>query len=161
MSAQPASTPEMESVLARYLEIQAEERRLREEKGRLQEALMAHLAGLEGKFWCPVVAGQPLIVSYARSVEIAYDEELLRERLGERYRRILRPDPRKLKARLDDVESCLEPVLDLIGSPHPDRVRSAVRSGVVSQEEFRGAFTKTEKHRIAVRRDRESQGGGG
>ena len=160
MAAQPTLTPEVEKTLARYLEIQAEERRLRDEKRELQEALMAHLADLEGDYWNPVLAGETLVVHYTRSVEVDYDEELLRKRLGDRYRRILKPDLKKLKAHLDEVESCLEPVLDTIGSPHPDKVRSAVLGGVVSKEEFRGAFAKSEKRRLAVRRDRERQGGG-
>ena len=157
MAAQPELTTEIEDTLKRYLAIQAEERRLREEKRSLQEALMAHLAGLEGDYWNPVLAGERLVVHYTRSVEIEYDEELLRKRLGDRYGRILKPDLKKLKAHLAEVESCLEPVLDAVGSPHPDRVRSAILSGLVSKEEFRGAFAKTEKRRLAVGRDRERQ----
>jgi len=153
MAAQPVLTPEIETTLARYLEIQTEERQLRDEKRELQEALMAHLASLEGDYWNPSLAGQPLIVHFTRSVEVEYDEELLRDRLGDRYTRILRPDLKKLKANLEKVESCLEPVLDIVGSPHPDRVRAAVLSGVLTKEEFAGAFRKTEKRRVAVRRD--------
>ena len=159
MAAEPPLTPEIEGVLSRYLEVQGQLRRLREEREQLRDALLAHVAGLEGRFWFPVVGGETLMVSRRRRVEIDYDEDLLRQRLGERYTRILRPDVRKLRRHLDDVEGALEPVLALIGSPHPDRVRSAIESGEVQSEEFQGAFKKGLKESLTVRRAREDDGG--
>lgn len=159
MSSQPPLTPDVERVLSRYLEIQAEQRRLNEEKGQLREALIAHLRDLRGRYWFPVVGGQKLMVSRQRSVDIDYDEALLQQRLGERYVRILKPDPRKLRRRLDDVAPYLEPVLAEIGSPHPERVRAAIESGVVTKEDFRGAFAKTVRHRVSVRRARDEDDG--
>lgn len=155
MSGEPPLTPEIERVLRRYLEVQAEQRRLKEEKRVLREALIEHLREMPGRYWFPVVGGQKLMVSRQRSVEIDYDEGLLQQRLGERYLRILKPDPKKLRQRLDDLEPYLEPVLAEIGSPHPERVRAAVESGAVTKEEFRAAFRKTLRHRLAVRRARD------
>ncbi len=155
MMAEPPLTPEIEKVLSRYLEIQAEMHRLSEEKGRLRDTLLAHVADARGRFWFPVVGGQKLMVAVRRKVEIDYDEDVLRRRLGDRYVQILKPDTRKMRKRLDDIEDTLAPVLALIGSPHPDKVRAAVESGAVSTEEFQGAFTKRLKESLTVRRARD------
>lgn len=155
MASQPPLTPEIERTLARYLAIQAEEWRLKDEKAQLRDALLAHLAGMQDRFWFPVVGGQKLMITPRRRTAIEYDEALLRRRLGDRYPRILKPDPKKLRKHLDEIEPHLAPVLSLVGSPHPDRVRAAVLSGVVTKEEFQGAFRKELKASITVRRARE------
>lgn len=151
----PEVTPEIERTLSRYLEIQQEEHRLAVEKERLQQALIAHLAGMTGTYWRVVVGGQPVKVRYRREVQVLYDEELLRKRLGERYVRLLKPDLAKLRRHLPEIERHLAPVLTLVGSPSPDRVRAAVSQGLVAQEEFSGAFTKQVKCTIAVMRARD------
>lgn len=159
MASQPPLTPEIERVLASYLGIQVEERRLKDEKAQLRDALLAHLAGMQGRFWFPAVGGQKLVVTPSRRTAIEYDEVLLRQRLGDRYPRILKPDPKKLRQHLDEIEPHLAPVLSLVGSPHPDRVRAAVLSGVVTKEEFQGAFRKEQKASVTVRRAREGDPG--
>ena len=148
----PSITQEQAALLRSYLAVQDEERALREKKTELQEQLAAHMQAMHSAEWMPEVDGQRLKVRYRERTRIDYDEERLRERLGDRYRLLLRPDARKLRRHLDAVESCLTDMLDVIGSPDPDRVKEAIESGCVSAEEFRGAFEKRKVVQVAVSR---------
>jgi hypothetical protein len=51
---------------------------------------------------------------------------------------------------LDNLESTFSPVLSLIGSPSPEKVRLAIENGIVNKESFTGAFKKTVKRFVAV-----------
>ena len=150
MDGRPELTPEIEKTLAKYLDLQQMEKRLAAEKASLQEILIQHLLPYGSTIWSPLVAGQYLKVNYKASVVVNYNEKLLQERLGARYARILKPDIAKLRRNLALVEPLLQPELLVIGSPHRDKVRSAILDGTVAREEFEGAFEKTTKHFIAV-----------
>ena len=82
--------------------------------------------------------------------KVDYDEAVLSDRLGDRYRHILVPDLKKVRRHIDDVGVLLEPKLDLIGTPSRDRVEEAIREGLVDASEFRGAFRKTTKTTLYV-----------
>ena len=152
MNKKPELPVEIEKALRRYLEIQAEEQRLKEEKNNLREKIGEHMADLEMKYWYPKVDGQPLKVRYRETTAIEYNESLLHDRLGDRYLAILAPDLRKIRVHLDKLESTFNPVLSLIGSPSPEKVRIAIENGVVNKESFAGAFKKTVKRFVAVGR---------
>jgi hypothetical protein len=154
-------TPEIEKVLTRYVQIQEEARRLADEKATLQERLACHLADFAEPFWFPVVAGQPLKVRVHHATEFVYDEDLLRQRLRERYTQILKPDPVKVRRHLPDVERLLWPALDLVGAPHRDQVRIAVEKGAVPRDAFTGAFEKVTWTSIAVSHVRDEAEGAG
>jgi hypothetical protein len=141
---------EIEKALRRYLEIQAEEQKLKDEKSNLRERIGEHMADLQMKYWYPKIDGQALKVRYHESTAIEYNESLLHDRLGDRYLAILAPDLRKIKHNLEKLESLFTPVLSLIGSPSPDKVRVAIENGIVSKESFAGAFKKTVKRFVAV-----------
>ena len=148
----PVMTDEIFKVLRRYVEIQTEERRLREEKAELQNKLKMHMVPAGCSFWYTEVDGEKLKVVCNEFVEIKYDDDLLRERLGDRFPTILSPDIRKIRSELPRIERYLVPVLAEIGSVDPQHVRAAIESGHVTKEDFRDAFTKTRNYRIAVRR---------
>jgi hypothetical protein len=148
----------MQDVLGRYLEIQHEEQELREEKATLQERIAAHMEQTGQTQWFPELEGEKLKVRCTRSTVFEYDEPTLRQRLGERYGAILGPDVRKIRANLGQVTPLLQPLLPLIGSPAPERVREAVEKGVVRAEEFAGAFRKTTRRLVAVSRVRPEPG---
>ena len=152
--AQPPTPPELAQVLRRYLQIQAEENKLKEEKAALQQKLADHMAGGRLQYWSPEVDGQPLKVRCQESAVFEYDEPVLRERLGARFASILAPDIKKIRRHLADLAPVLAPALDTIGSPSPDRVRAAVEQGIVKKEEFAGAFEKTIRRTVAVTRVR-------
>jgi hypothetical protein len=150
MDRKPELPVEIERALRRYLEIQAEEQRLKEEKTELRERIGDHMAGLEMKYWYPKIDGQALKVRYRETTAVEYNESLLHDRLGDRYLAILSPDLRKIRANLDKLESLFTSVLSLIGSPSPEKVRVAIENGIVNKESFTGAFKKTVKRFVAV-----------
>jgi len=150
MSKKPELPDEIEKALRRYLEIQAQEQRLKEEKTGLREMIGEHMAALDMKYWYPKIDGQPLKVRYHETTAIEYNETLLHDRLGDRYLTILGPDLRKIRANLDKLESLFTPVLSLVGSPSPDKVRVAIENGIVNKESFTGAFKKAVKRFVAV-----------
>jgi hypothetical protein len=145
-------TSEWNDVLKRYLAIQAEEARLKEEKATLQDRIAAHMRRERRNTLYPDVDGQKLKVRFNETTVVRYDEDVLKTRLQDRYRQILAPDPRKIRAHPDELTPALEPVLDLIGTPSADRVRAAVESGAVTKAEFAGAFEKTVRRQVAVSR---------
>ncbi len=146
--------PEIEPILKRYLQIQQEEQQLKEEKGRLQEILANHLTQRQLSVWNPNLNGQLLKVRYQTHITVKYDEELLQSRLQDRYITLLAPDIRKIKLNLANLSDTLSPVLALVGSPNPDKVRSAIETGLVPKEAFTGAFTKTIRHIVSVAKAR-------
>lgn len=141
---------EMESVLRRYIEIQHEENRLKEEKSRLQGVLADHMNNNQQSLWFPVVDGLKLKVSSRTTTSFEYNEELLHKRLGERYSAILAPDIRKIRRNLSAIENALAPVLEIIGSPSQDKVRKSIENGLARKEEFSGAFEKKSRQYISV-----------
>jgi hypothetical protein len=153
----PEMTPEIEEALKRYIDIQAEQTRLQEEKARLQERLKSFLAPTGGTQWQVALADERLKVIYREKTDVEYDEDVLRERLGDRYRMILSPDVRKIKAALGGLKGALEPYLPQIGSPDSSKVRDAVQSGLVTTDEFHGAFVKRRRQTVAVTRLRERE----
>jgi hypothetical protein len=145
-------TPEIERALQRYLEIQRQHQELQREKDELQQILARHLERAPDGMWYPVVGGTPVKVRYNRETVVEYNEPVLRERLGERYVHVVRPDPRKIRSHLAALEPLLAPAMAQIGTPDRDRVRAAVEQGLVRTEEFAGAFRKQTRARLAVMR---------
>ncbi len=143
-------SPEMCELLKAYEAIQQEEKALHERKSALREKLVETMRERNAAEWLPRVDGRLFKVRYRHAITIDYDEDTLRHRLGDRYRQVLAPDPRKLRAHLAEVAPLLEPQLDVVGSPSPEKVKAAIDAGVVSADEFKGAFEKTEKHYITV-----------
>jgi hypothetical protein len=146
----PELTAEIAETLKEYTQIQQEELRLKERKQALQEILKTHLRNKEPNVWFPEVGDVRLKVSYRCVMQVEYDEEKLRARLGNRYRTLLEPDLKKLRAELPNLGNELEPLLERIGSPSPERVKAAIEGGTVSSAEFKGAFSKTVKEYISV-----------
>ena len=150
-------TAEIEETLKEYTQLQQEEQALKERKHALQEKLKAHLRSDQQNIWYPEIDGARLKVSYRSVPQVEYDEEKLRERLGDRYSILLEPDIKKLRAELPNLGNELEPLLDRIGSPSPEKVKAAVESGTVSADEFKGAFTKTLREYISVATPKENR----
>ena len=153
----PELTPALEALLQRYLQIQEEERTLQEEKKALQNDLKKALAGMQQRFWFTEVGGTALKISCSTNEQIDYDDDLLRQRLGNRLRLVSSPDIRKIRSNLSQVEALLEPALDLIGSVDRIKVKHAVEQGLVRTEEFAGAFTRQKVTRVAVMRQRAAE----
>ena len=150
MNKTPVLPADMEKTLRRYMEIQHEEQELKDEKTDLQKKIGEYMAGLEMNYWYPEIDGQALKVRYRETSIIEYDESRLRSRLGDRYAAILAPDLRKIRVHLDQLESLFSPILNLVGTPAPEKVRVAIETGVVNKDEFTGAFKKSVRRYVAV-----------
>ena len=146
----PDLNVEIEETLKQYTALQQEEQQLKERKHALQEKLKAHLRNDGNGIWNPEVDGVRLKDRYRSESRVEYDEQTLRNRLGDRYNALLEPDIKKLRSELPTLGNELAPLLDRIGSPSPEKVKTAVESGAVSADEFKGAFTKTVKEYISV-----------
>ena len=151
-------TPEIETALKRYVEIQATERELKEEKQALQKAIADYMARAQVEKWFPIIDGTALQVSRSVRVKVEYDEDLLRGRLGQRFVKLLVPDSKKMAQYKAEVHELLEPMMDTIGRIDREQVRSAIEQGVIRKEEFAGAFSKTERPSVTVSRDRRGEG---
>lgn len=149
---EPAFTEEIEQVLVRYVELQAQERAIQEEKSNLQKKLKEHIAPTGATVWFVEVSGEAMKVTCKTRTIVEYDEASLRERLGERYIGLLSPDPGKIRRHMDEIAPYLEPVIEKVGSTDPEKVKAAIEAGSVSPEEFRGAYTKTDRSMVAVAR---------
>ncbi len=147
---QPILTPQIEAVLRRYMEIQEEERRVQDEKRRLQLTLYEYLKDAPGREWHVKVGDRRVKVIHEESTRVTYNEKMLADRLGDRYLDVLTVDPKKLREHQRLAETYLRPVLLQVGSPDRDKIRKGIQSGLFSTEDFKGAFVKTTKPFIAV-----------
>jgi ElaB/YqjD/DUF883 family membrane-anchored ribosome-binding protein len=150
VASMPELTAEIAETLKEYTKIQQDELQLKERKQALQDKLKTHLRNYEPNAWFPEVGGVRLKVSYRSVTQVEYDEDKLRARLGNRYRILLEPDLKKLRAELPNLGNELEPLLERIGSPSPEKVKAAIEGGTVSAGEFKGTFTKMVKEYISV-----------
>ena len=137
-------------VLEKYLSIQKQEQTLKEEKAELQKALAEHMSTMGRDQWYPDINGRKLKVKCRESTILEYNEELLQERLADKYLSILEPDIRKIRKNLVDVSPLLQPIINIVGSPSAEKVRSAIEAGILQKNEFKGAFTKTIKRNVSV-----------
>lgn len=141
---------DIKQALHAYRALQQEEAQLKERKRSLQETLKAYLRKQNSTVCFPVVDGERLKVRYRSEVNIEYDEDLLRKRLGDAYPEILEPDIRKLRKHLPELRADLQPLLGRIGTPSPEKIKLSIASGKLSKADFSGAFTKELKEYIAV-----------
>ncbi len=142
----------LEGLLRRYDRILEQIEALERDKRALREQIQEAMGEAASPRAEVELGGRTLRATIRRSEQVVYDEELLRERLGDRYRLVLAPDPRRIRAHLDEVAPLLEPVLELCGKPSPERVRAAIEGGTLRREEFRGAFERRERTSLTIRR---------
>ena len=143
-----------EKAIRRYLQIQQEIVRLDEERERLRDMLVKELEGKFPSKWHSTIDGKPILVVHEYKTSVRYDEQLLRARLGMRYKDILEIDGTKIRKNRELVRPLLAPVLDRIGTPAASRVEEAVKSGVVAVADFQGAFSKVVTPYISIRVDK-------
>ena len=149
-TAMPAETAQ---AIRRYMEIQREMARLEQEKEELRNLIAKELDGQVPASWRPTLDAKPLVVMHGYRTTVKYEEDILRERLGDRYHEILEIDGTKIRKNRELVRPYLEAVLDQVGTPQAARVEAAIRSGTVTPDEFRGAFRKTVTPFVSIRID--------
>ncbi len=87
-----------------------------------------------------------------RRTTVKYDEDALRDRLGERYESILEPDMKRVRKHLPEVGHLLQPALDVVGAPSRELVEQRILEGSLAAADFSGAFVKTTIDVLYVRR---------
>lgn len=142
-----------EALIRRYMEIQLEIALLEQERERLRNTLVHELEGKVPPRWHSVIDGKPMLIVHERKTTVRYDEPLLKERLGERYTEILEIDATKVRKNRELVRPLIAPVLDRVGTPAAARVEAAIRSGSLTIDSFKGAFSKTVTPYISIRAD--------
>ncbi len=140
------------AILRRLNEVDQILEQAKEERVFLRERIVELMAANQQRERRMDVDGQPMMLRVQVRRKVRYDEEVLRERLGDRYRQILAPDARKVRKHAAELGPALDEHLELIGSPTPERVQSAIEGGLVSADEFRGAFKKDTTRVLNVRR---------
>ncbi len=143
-------TPDIESLLKQYLQRCAELERLEEERRILEHKVADQLGDRSRGAWEMDTNGNTVRVEAEKRTQIEYDEDVLRKRLEDRYEAILKPDLDKIAPVLDQIEPCFDHILALIGTPSPGKVREAIEEGLVTKEEFEGAFRKTSRPEITI-----------
>ena len=146
------ASDELEQAAHRLTEVEQALAQLNEERTFLRERIAELMVDAGQTQRDTLVDGQPVVFRVQTRRKVRYDETKLSQRLGDRYRRILAPDAKKIRKHVDELGSVLAPHLELIGSPTPDRVQAAIAEGVVSADEFRGAFRKETARSLYMRR---------
>lgn len=142
------SKAEVRELLNRYVSIQRKIAELETEKKQLREKMEALFP--EGSSLTDCDLGH-CKVSRREICEIEYNEELLRERLGEeKYRSILSVDWMRVRANFEKLEPFMTSVIDLVGVPSADKVKAGIESGALERAAFSGAFIKRKKVQFAV-----------
>lgn len=142
----------LQALLGEYRQVEAEIKAMEEERQALSARIQDLMTAAGKDSLSLTVDGEPLFLVLEQRSEIVYNEDLLRERLGEKYNSILEPDPRKLRHYPPEILEALAPFLDRIGSPSRQRIRTAIENGDVAQSAFEGAFEKNRKTVLYVKK---------
>lgn len=143
---------ELDQLLARLDQVDEQIDLLQLDKRQLRDCI-AELMRLQGRDRLKVEGlDHTTSLRLTRRTTVKYDEELLRDRLGDRYRSILEPEMKRVRKHLPEIEHLLEPALDLVGAPSRERVERCILDGTVAAADFAGAFDKNTTDVLYVRR---------
>lgn len=156
-----ADDTEFRKLVERLHRVETELSVLTGEKDRLRKEILHLMAegGADAK--SVVVEDLCYHVKRTRSTSVKYNEAVLRERLGERFTRILDIDAKKLRRNRGVVLEALGERLAEVGSISKARVKAAIESGGVSSEEFAGAFEKSVRDSLRVSKGAATLSGSG
>lgn len=134
---------ELEKVEGEILALENERRKIREEIGNLilEHGRRVYLLKTDKILY---------VLKYKKLEKINYHENLLKDRLQDRFKTILVPDPNKLRKNMDKAIKLLDPILEEIGKVSKERVKEQVKLGHIQLDEFKGAFTKEVKNVLYV-----------
>jgi hypothetical protein len=141
---------ELSRLLEEYHKLVRQLERLNERKSQLREEIRERVLRRESP--ASITVGDIEVRAFVRSAtNVQYDEDALRQRLGNRYFSILDPDPKKIRQHLPELRPALEPLLEKIGSVSRERVAQQIKAGELSAQDFAGLYKKSEKHTLIVK----------
>jgi len=144
---------EILNLLKQYRNVDQEIDRMEYEKRNLRTQIQQFLENRELSSFSIPVNNEQIILELKQNVSIKYDENLLRERLGEKYREILEIDLVKLRTAIGGLlEHELEQHIETIGSPSRTKIEKLIVEGKLEKGDFKGAFHKTLKSTLYVKR---------
>jgi hypothetical protein len=142
----------LQDLLIRYQEIDQELERLEIEKKALRESIKENLRDSGKFFHSSAVGDEQYILELKESTEVQYDEKILAQRLGKDYLLILKPDIKKIRQHLHEMQPAWAPYLAQIGTPSRAFIRRQISNGVLDQQAFQGAFKKIHKETLYVKK---------
>ena len=142
----------LQALLQEYRQVESEIAAMEEERQSLRERIRELMTAAGKDHLSLTVGDETLFLVLEKRSDITYHEELLRERLGAQYSEILEPDPRKMRRIPPEMREALLPFLDQVGSPSRERIRAAIERGVIPQSAFEGAFEKTQRTILYVKK---------
>ncbi|MBF0229505.1 MAG: hypothetical protein HQK63_07935 [Desulfamplus sp.] len=142
----------LNNILKRYKEIEAQLELLTKEKEELRNHIKLLLTESENNIYNTRIDNEVINISLINKSDIKYDESMLKERLGDKYYLILKPNIVKIRKNLSEIESFLAPCLDKIGSPSRDIIKERIGNGEFSISDFKGSFKKVIKSTLYVKK---------
>lgn len=134
----------------RLMELKELEEHIAREQAEIRAEIAAFLGARGATVWNGQVHGQSVKVTRQERAQITYNEPLLRERLGERYRLVLGLDRKAVTAREDEILQWLGDRALEVARVDRNKVKSALEAGTVSPDEFRGAFERKVSYTAAL-----------
>lgn len=138
------------ATVARLMELKELEAQIVQEQAEVRAELSEFLESRAQKGWSGQIMGRPVRVTRQERTQITYNEELLRQRLGDRYRMIIGLDKKRLTEREDEVLRWLGDHAVEVGRVDRDKVKAALEQGACSSDEFRGTFERKVTYTVAL-----------
>jgi hypothetical protein len=148
--AHPEMSPVMRETVKRYLEIQKQERKIKKEKRELQQRLAVMCKSSKQRLWPVEIGGRVVVVTYWYSQSVECEEEVLKERLGERYLHICQVVPALVNKYQEAAGPLLAPIADYVCRPHPNAIMKAIADGHVTRTELRDLVKRHKRDHIRV-----------
>jgi hypothetical protein len=140
--------------VARLMELKELEAQIAQEQAEVRAELAAFLESRAVKGWSGQIMGRPVRVTRQERTQITYDEDLLRQRLGERYRLVIGLDRKRLAQREEEVLRWLGDHAPEVCTVDREKVRAALEKGECSSDEFRGAFERKVTYTVALQTEK-------
>lgn len=141
---------EFQANVARLLELRELEQQIAAEQKEIREEIGRYLEARALKGWNGQVLGQQVRVVRQERSQVTYNEALLQQRLGERYRSLLSLDRKEMTKREAEVMAWLGDHALEVARVDRNKVKTAMESGEVKPEEFKGAFERTVTYTVAL-----------
>lgn len=126
----------------RLMELKELEEQITREQTEIRAEIGEYLESRAAKSWGGQVHGREIKVTRQERVHVTYDDDLLRQRLGARYRQVIGLDRKLLSAREDEVLQWLGDRAFEVARVDRAKVKEALERGDVATDEFRGAFER-------------------
>lgn len=153
MDAGEVEMQDLQSLLERVLTLRQEIGQLEREEQDVREQVGAWMRANGRQLINAQTSAGMLKVRRDERVKITYDEELIRQRLGQAvFLQLLSPDWQKARREATSLPEWLGSHYAAIAALDRHKVKAAVESGQVDAAAFAGAFTRESKEIVSITR---------